>query len=153
MIDDQGDAEQIYQEVVEISGRTGEMKIHQGNDMPEETPLWVFARTLDDDFAHLAGTFDGHRFWPWNSSTAAGSPRLKSDVILWSEASFEKTALYEALLEALESGEHWCERDHMIEDWMHRTALRLVVDGADNAKEIAAIALKSREIDFARYYG
>lgn len=130
------------------------MKIHQGNDMPKETPIWVFARTHDDeDFVCLAGQWDGSRFWPWSSSKPHDDLKMQSDIILWSEVPFEKAGLYEALLEALRSGEHWCERDHMIEDWMHRTALRLVVDGADGAIEIAALALKSREIDFSRYYG
>lgn len=130
------------------------MKIHQGNDMPKETPIWVFARTEEaEDFVQLAGQFDGNRFWPWSSSKPSGDPKTQSDVILWSEAGFQKAALYEALLEALKSGEHWCERDHMIEDWMHRNALRLFVAGDEGAKEIAVLALKSREIDFSRYYG
>ena len=130
------------------------MKIHQGNDMPKETPIWVFSRTEDDeDFACLAGQWDGSRFWPWSSSKPSGDPKTQFEVILWSEAPFERAALYQALLEALKGGEHWCERDHMIEDWMHRNALRLVIAGEHDAIEIATLALKSRDIDFSRYYG
>ncbi len=42
--------------------------------------------------------------------------------------------------------------DHIVEDWLHRTALKAVVDGHPDARAIAAAALKSRELKFSRYY-
>jgi len=43
--------------------------------------------------------------------------------------------------------------DHIVEDWLHREALRAVADGHRDAPAIAAAALKSRELKFSRYYG
>lgn len=127
------------------------MKIHQTTEgLPENVTVWAFVRShCDEDFGIATGVWDGDRI------TVEGTNHVfyDDDIIVWSGAPMHDVPLYEALLEALKSGRHWCERDHMIEDWMHRMALRLVVDGAEGAKEIAALALKTRELEFSRYYG
>lgn len=127
------------------------LKIHDYNeDLPENVRIWVFARVdmHPDDFGMADVIYDGHSLSLDDKRWAF----YAEDVILWSGSPIEDVPPFEALLEVLKSGRHSCGLDHRIEDRMHRMALRLVVDDASNAKEIAALALKTRELDFTRYY-
>lgn len=126
------------------------MKIHQTTDnLPENVTVHAFVRIYSDDqFGIATGIWNGDSMFDEETKDEFRD----DDIIVWSGAPMHDVPLYEALIEALKSGRHWCERDHMIEDWMHRMALRIVVDGAENAREIAALALKTRELDFSRYY-
>ncbi|MCJ2075400.1 hypothetical protein MKK68_06965 [Methylobacterium sp. E-016] len=47
----------------------------------------------------------------------------------------------------------WGCADHIVEDWLHREALRAVVDGHRDAQALAAAALKTSDLKFSRYYG
>lgn len=126
------------------------MKIHLTTaDIPENVTVHAFVRIhSDDQFGIATGIWNGDSMFDEETKHQF----YDDDIIVWSGAPMHDVPLFEALLEALKSGRHWCERDHMIEDWMHRMALRLVVDGCEGAKEIAALALKTRELDFSRYY-
>jgi hypothetical protein len=44
------------------------------------------------------------------------------------------------------------ETAHILEDALHRDVLLAIAEGAENGKELAKLALKSRDIDFSRWY-
>jgi cob(I)alamin adenosyltransferase len=46
---------------------------------------------------------------------------------------------------------HDYEAAHSIEDDLHRLVLQLIADGAENGAEMAKAALRTTELDFARY--
>ncbi|WP_156311682.1 hypothetical protein [Methylobacterium platani] len=131
---------------------------HQG--IPTDRPVWaIFFESgsgEDEDVMLLRGVSDedGEVFTVQHK----GDWDRYGHVVCWIDVEerppFSVEAV-DAIVAALanQSGIHWGCADHIVEDWLHREALRAVVDGNRDAPAIAAAALKSREIRFSRYYG
>jgi len=131
---------------------------HKG--IPTDWQVWAYfyvGTSIDEDLVLLlrgVSDGDGERFTvdyegrPWDRD---------GHVVCWIDVE-ERPSLsveaVEAIVVALSgAGIHWSCGDHIVEDWLHREALRAVADGHRDASAIAAAALKSRELKFSRYYG
>jgi hypothetical protein len=133
---------------------------HKG--IPTDRPVWAYfyvGRSSDEDAVLLlrgVSDEDGERFTAvWNPDGDEW-PEF-GNVVCWIDVE-ERPSLsveaVDAIVVALSgAGIHWSCGDHIVEDWLHREALRAVVDGHRDAAAIAAAALKSRELSFSRYYG
>jgi hypothetical protein len=44
------------------------------------------------------------------------------------------------------------EAAHLAEDGLHQDVLKAIADGAEDPRELAAAALATRELEFARWY-
>ncbi|MET7244134.1 hypothetical protein ABZT49_12260 [Methylobacterium sp. EM32] len=129
---------------------------HEG--IPTDRPVWAYfydnGSGDGQDVTLLRGVSDedGETFTvdyegrPWERD---------GHIVCWIDAQ-ERPSLsveaVEAILAVLPSEAFDLCLGHVVEDWLHREALRAVVDGHRDAPAIAAAALKSRELKFSRYY-
>ncbi|MGE8128484.1 hypothetical protein ACQKQD_16035 [Methylobacterium sp. NPDC080182] len=132
---------------------------HKG--IPTDRPVWAYFFDSGGEDEHVTllrgvSEVDGEVFSAECNPDGDEWPRF-GHVVCWIDFE-ERPSLsveaVDAIVVALsEAGIHWSCGDHIVEDWLHREALRAVVDGHRDAPAIAAAALKSRELKFSRYYG
>lgn len=58
----------------------------------------------------------------------------------------------EAKVQAIDDNKRDSESAHGDEDDLHQDVLKAIADGAPHAKELAAAALKTKDIEFSRWY-
>lgn len=130
---------------------------HKG--IPTDRPVWAYfyegGSTEGDDVTLVRGVakLDGDVF----TVDDDGGSDLYGHVVSWIDVE-ERPVLSVEAVDAIvvaiaEAGIHWSCADHIVEDWLHRFALRAVADGHREAPAIAAAALKTRELTFSRYCG
>lgn len=129
---------------------------HRG--IPTDRPVWAYFFESgcggDDAVMLLRGVSDkdGEMF----DDDGDGWGRFGT-LVCWIDVEERPTlsvAAVDAIAAALvDPSIRWTCGDHIVEDWLHREALRAVVDGHPDAHAIAAAALKTRELKFSRYYG
>jgi hypothetical protein len=126
---------------------------HEG--MPPDRDVWAFIydHEHEEDVQLVRGCADGRDFVlavkgdddPWYET---------GHVICWFDGE-ERPSFSVAVVKAIVASLAELERTglgHVVEDWLHREALRAVVAGHPDAQAIAAAALESRTVKFTRYY-
>ncbi|MFF9550870.1 hypothetical protein [Methylobacterium fujisawaense] len=112
----------------------------------DEGPVLLLRGVSDEDGEEFTVDYEGR---PWDRD---------GHVVCWIDVEERPSLSVEAVDAIVAAMGAWAlyysgGGDHIVEDWLHREALRAVADGHRDAPAIAAAALKSRELKFSRYYG